>query len=98
MAHLSYQPGRSRPDYCGIYHADVVTGVYAFGAISAARYQRHGSQTGQHTAVSMLESVLSLTLNESQWPQCEGKPPQRPTLGPVETAARASRPATARTR
>src|SRR3984957_1402543 len=33
MAHLSYQPGRSRPDYCGIYHADVLTGVYAFGAI-----------------------------------------------------------------
>ena len=33
MAHLSYQPGRARPDHCGIYHADVVTGVYAFGAI-----------------------------------------------------------------
>ncbi len=30
MAHLAYQPGRSRPDYCGIYHADVLTGVYAF--------------------------------------------------------------------
>jgi CoA:oxalate CoA-transferase len=25
MAHLSYQPGRARPDYCGIYNADVVT-------------------------------------------------------------------------
>ncbi|MDT7663610.1 MAG: CoA:oxalate CoA-transferase, partial [Pseudonocardiales bacterium] len=21
MAHLAYQPGRTRPDYCGIYHA-----------------------------------------------------------------------------
>ena len=62
MAHLSYQPGRSRPDYCGIYHADVLTGVYAFGAISAALYQRHGSQKGQHIDVSMLESMLSLTL------------------------------------
>src|ERR1700733_15540297 len=48
MAHLSYQPGRSRPDYCGIYHADVVTGVYAFGAISAALYQRQGTHRGQH--------------------------------------------------
>jgi crotonobetainyl-CoA:carnitine CoA-transferase CaiB-like acyl-CoA transferase len=38
MAHLAYQPGRERPDYCGIYHADVVTGTYAFGAISAALY------------------------------------------------------------
>jgi crotonobetainyl-CoA:carnitine CoA-transferase CaiB-like acyl-CoA transferase len=86
MAHLAYQPGRSRPDYCGIYHADVVTGVYAFGAISAALYQRHGSQTGQHIDVSMLESMLSLTLNEVQWSQFEVKPPQRPMFGPVETA------------
>ena len=46
MAHLAYQPGRSRPDYCGIYHADVLTGVYAFGAIGAALYQRHGSGQG----------------------------------------------------
>ena len=62
MAHLAYQPGRTRPDYCGIYHADVLTGVYAFGAISAALYQRHGTQQGQHIDVSMLESMLSLTL------------------------------------
>jgi crotonobetainyl-CoA:carnitine CoA-transferase CaiB-like acyl-CoA transferase len=86
MAHLSYQPGRSRPDCCGIYHADVVTGVYAFGAISAALYQRYGSQKGQHIDVSMLESMLSLTLNELQWSQFEVKQTQRPMFGPVETA------------
>jgi crotonobetainyl-CoA:carnitine CoA-transferase CaiB-like acyl-CoA transferase len=86
MAHLAYQPGRSRPDYCGIYHADVLTGVYAFGAISAALYQRHGSQMGQYIDVSMLESMLSLTLNELQWSQFEVKPTQRPMFGPVETA------------
>ena len=86
MAHLAYQPGRSRPDYCGIYHADVLTGVYAFGAISAALYQRHGTQKGQHIDVSMLESMLSLTLNELQGSQFEVKPPQRPLFGPIETA------------
>src|ERR1700692_4879584 len=86
MAHLTYQPGRSRPDYCGIYHADVLTGVYAFGAISAALYQRHGTRKGQHIDVSMLESMLSLTLNELQWSQFEVKPSQRPLFGPVETA------------
>jgi len=86
MAHLAYQPGRSRPDYCGSYHADVLTGVYAFGAISAALYQRHGSQMGQYIDVSMLESMLSLTLNELQWSQFEVKPTQRPMFGPVETA------------
>jgi crotonobetainyl-CoA:carnitine CoA-transferase CaiB-like acyl-CoA transferase len=86
MAHLAYQPGRSRPDCCGIYHADVLTGVYAFGAISAALYQRHGTQKGQHIDVSMLESMLSLTLNELQWSQFEVKQSQRPLFGPVETA------------
>jgi crotonobetainyl-CoA:carnitine CoA-transferase CaiB-like acyl-CoA transferase len=86
MAHLSYQPGRDRPDYCGIYHADVLTGVYAFGAISAALYQRHGTGKGQHIDVSMLESMLSLTLNEVQWSQFEVAPPSRPMFGPVETA------------
>src|SRR3984957_19004475 len=86
MAHLTYQPGRHRPDYCGVYHADVLTGVYAFGAISAALYQRCGSQRGQHIDVSMLESMLSLTLNELQWSQFPVKQTQRPMFGPVETA------------
>jgi CoA:oxalate CoA-transferase len=86
MAHLSYQPGRSRPDYCGIYHADVITGIYAFGAISAALYQRRDSQQGQHIDVSMLESMLSLTLNEVQWSQFDVTLPSRPMYGPVATA------------
>jgi crotonobetainyl-CoA:carnitine CoA-transferase CaiB-like acyl-CoA transferase len=86
MAHLAYQPGRTRPDYCGIYHADVLTGVYAFGAIGAALHQRHITGKGQHIDVSMLESMLSLTLNELQWSQFEVKPTQRPMFGPIETS------------
>src|SRR6185312_5347207 len=58
MAHLAYQPGRERPDYCGIYHADVFAGAYAFGAISAALYQRTQTKSGQHIDVSMLEAML----------------------------------------
>jgi CoA:oxalate CoA-transferase len=86
MAHLAYQPGRTRPDYCGIYHADILTGVYAFGAIMAALHQRHSTTRGQHIDVSMLESMLSLTLNEVQWSQFEVASPSRPMFGPVETA------------
>jgi crotonobetainyl-CoA:carnitine CoA-transferase CaiB-like acyl-CoA transferase len=86
MAHLAYQPGRSRPDYCGIYHADILTGVYAFGAISAALYQRHLTGRGQHIDVSMLESMLTLTPNEVQNAQFNVPPPSRPMFGPVETA------------
>jgi len=85
MAHLAYQPGRERPDYCGIYHADILTGVYAYGAITSALYQRQQTGQGQHIDVSMLESMLSLTLNELQGAQFPIKPPQRPMFGPMET-------------
>ncbi|WP_027582236.1 CoA transferase [Bradyrhizobium sp. Ai1a-2] len=86
MAHLAYQAGRSRPDYCGIYTADVLSGVYAFGAIGAALHQRHHSGEGQHIDVSMLEAMLSLTLNEVQWAQFKVQPTARPMFGPVETS------------
>src|SRR6478672_7628310 len=86
MAHLAYQPGRSRPDYCGIYHADVLTGTYAFGAIASALYQRERTHRGQHIDVSMLEAMLSLTLNEIQWSQFVVAPTQRPIFGPIETS------------
>ena len=82
-AHLAYQPGRSRPDYCGIYHADVVTGTYAFGAVASALYQRERTGRGQHIDCSMLESMLSLTLNEIQMAQFEVQLPSRPTFGPA---------------
>ncbi len=86
MAHLAYQPGRSRPDYCGIYHADVVTGTYGFGAIASALYQRTMTGQGQHIDVSMLESMLTLTVIELQSSQFAVKPPPRPMFGPTETA------------
>ncbi|MFO1117029.1 MAG: CoA transferase [Beijerinckiaceae bacterium] len=85
LAHLSYQPGRARPDYCGVFHADVVSGAYAFGAISTALYQREKTGMGQQIDVSMLESMLSLTVNELQWSQFEVEKPSRPMFGPVET-------------
>lgn len=86
MAHLAYQPGRNRPDYCGIYHADVVTGTYGFGAIASALYQRTATGLGQHIDVSMLESMLTLTLTELQSSQFAMKQPPRPMFGPTETA------------
>lgn len=86
MAHLAYQPGRNRPYYCGVYHADVVTGTYGFGAIASALYQRTVTGLGQHIDVSMLESMLTLTLTELQSSQFPMKPAPRPMFGPTETA------------
>src|SRR5229473_176132 len=84
LAQIAYQGEARRPDYCGIYIADVLTGTYAFGAIMTALYQRQATGAGQLIDVSMLESMLSLTLSElqnSQFP--ESYIPGRPGFGPI---------------
>ncbi|HEY3909087.1 MAG TPA: CaiB/BaiF CoA-transferase family protein [Stellaceae bacterium] len=85
LAQLAHQPEARRPDYCGIFIADVLTGTYAFGAIMAALYRRQLTGEGQMVDVSMLESMLSLTLSEIQAAQFAVTPPGRPIFGPVAT-------------
>ena len=85
LAHMAYQGDVRRPDYCGIYIADVLTGTYAFGAIVTALYQRQATGEGQMIDVSMLESMLTLTLSEIQNAQFAVAPPGRPIFGPVAT-------------
>jgi crotonobetainyl-CoA:carnitine CoA-transferase CaiB-like acyl-CoA transferase len=85
LAHMAYQGAPRRPDYCGIYIADVLTGTYAFGAIMTALYQRRVTGEGQMIDVSMLESMLTLTLSEIQAAQFAVAPPGRPVFGPVAT-------------
>jgi crotonobetainyl-CoA:carnitine CoA-transferase CaiB-like acyl-CoA transferase len=84
LAQIAYQGVERRPDYCAIYIADVLTGTYAFGAIMTALYQRQATGEGQLIDVSMLESMLSLTLNEIQLAQFpESYVPGRPAFGPI---------------
>ncbi|MBV9826411.1 MAG: CoA transferase [Alphaproteobacteria bacterium] len=85
MAHLAYQGGERRPDYCGIYIADVLAGTYAFGAIMSALFQRQATGEGQMIDLSMLESMLSLTLGEIQTAQFPVPPQSRPFFGPIVT-------------
>ena len=85
LAHMAYQGQERRPDYCGIYIADVLTGTYAFGAITTALYHRLLTGRGQMIDVSMLESMLSLTLSEMQAAQFSLPPLGRPIFGPVAT-------------
>ncbi len=85
MAHLAYQPGRERPDNCGIYVADYLTGTYAFGAVMTALAQRHTTGLGQMIDVSMLETMLSMLGAEVQAAQFPVAPPGRPMFGPVRT-------------
>jgi CoA:oxalate CoA-transferase len=85
LAQIAHQLETRRPDYCGIYIADVLTGAYAFGAIMTALYQRQLTGEGQMIDVSMLESMLTLTLSEIQAAQFTVVPPGRPIFGPVAT-------------
>ncbi len=86
LTHLTYQQDRTRPDNCGIYIADILTGTYAFGATMTALYQRNATGRGQMVDVSMLESMLALPLGEVQAAQFPMPPPGRPMFGPVATA------------
>ena len=86
IAHLAYQPGRERPDNCGIYVADVLSGTYAFGAVMTALLLRQQTGRGQMIDVSMLESMLTLLLGEVQTTQFPVPPAGRPMFGPVRTA------------
>ncbi len=85
LAHLAYQPGRERPDNCGIYVADYMTGTYAFGAAMTALVVRNATGLGQMIDVSMLETMLTLTAGEIQAAQFPVAPPGRPMFGPVRT-------------
>jgi CoA:oxalate CoA-transferase len=85
LAQIAHQLEPRRPDYCGIFIADVLTGTYAFGAIMTALYQRQRTGEGQMIDVSMLESMLTLTLSEIQAAQFPVTPPGRPIFGPVAT-------------
>jgi CoA:oxalate CoA-transferase len=85
LAHLSYQEGRERPDACGVFIADVLSGTYAFGAVMAALYHRRASGHGQLVDVSMLESMLTMSLTEIQRAQFPLPPPGRTMFGPLQT-------------
>ena len=85
LAQIAHQEEARRPDYCGIFIADVLTGTYAFGAIMTALYRRELTGEGQMIDVSMLESMLTLTLSEIQAAQFAVAPPGRPIFGPIAT-------------
>ena len=85
MAHISYQPGRTRPDNGGIWIGDVLAGTYAFGAVCAALRHREATGEGQFIDVSMLESMMTLTLIETQSAQFDYTPLTRALAEPLKT-------------
>lgn len=84
MVNLRYQDGADRPATSGIFIADVLGGIHAFGAIQAALYQRVRTGQGQHIDLSMLEAMVGMLVSETQEAQFPGDA-RRPLYTPLKT-------------
>lgn len=81
MANLRYQDDIDRPAKTGIFMADVLGGVYAFGAIQAALVERTRTGCGQYIDVSLIDSMLNLLVfecQEAQFPSDRRRPLYKP--------------------
>ena len=57
MAMLEQQPEMTRPGFVGLFLADVMAAVQAFGASNAALFARERTGAGRYIDVSLMESV-----------------------------------------
>ena len=72
LALMEFQPGAERPAPTAMFHADVLAGVYAWGAIQTALLARSQTGQGQHIDVALMDSLLSMMVyecQEAQFPQ-----------------------------
>jgi crotonobetainyl-CoA:carnitine CoA-transferase CaiB-like acyl-CoA transferase len=66
-----YQDGDGRPPNTGIFTADMVAAVYAFGAVQTALYDRERTGAGQHIDLALLDCMMNLLpyeFQEAQFP------------------------------
>lgn len=72
MALMGFQSGAARPAPTGMFYADVLAGVYAWGAIQTALLHLERTGMGQFIDVALLDSLLSMMVyecQEAQFPQ-----------------------------
>ena len=69
LAQMSYQNELTRPEKCGIFTADVMAAVYAFGAIQTALLSRERHGGGQFVDVALLDTMISMLIYECQTAQ-----------------------------
>ena len=82
---MRYAGDRERPAATATFVADVLGGIFAFGAVQAALVQRARTGVGQVVDVALMDSMLNLLiyeLQEAQFPVSGA----RPTCGPVAAA------------
>jgi len=66
LALLAFEDDRERPAKTGIFTADVLAGLNAFGAIQTALFVRERTGCGQFIDVTLIESMMNLMIYEVQ--------------------------------
>ncbi len=84
LAQLGYQDELTRPEKCGIFTADVLAAIYAFGAIQTALLGRERHGVGQFIDVAMMDSIINLLVYETHMAQFADTPP-RVLFTPIHT-------------
>jgi crotonobetainyl-CoA:carnitine CoA-transferase CaiB-like acyl-CoA transferase len=85
MAHMRYNENLDRPATTGIFTADVVSAIYAFGAIQTALVHRERFGHGQHVDVNLIDSMLNMLIYEVQEAQFQATQ-RRPLYQPLKAA------------
>jgi CoA:oxalate CoA-transferase len=85
LAHLTYNTHLDRPATTGIFTADVMSAIYAFGAIQTALLHRERFGGGQHIDVNLIGSVLNMLVYECQAAQFQSDR-RRPLYQPLKAA------------
>jgi len=76
LALMSYNPDATRPAPTAIFYADVLAGIYAWGAIQTALFERERRGQGQRVDVALMDSLLSLMVYECQAAQFAPEKPR----------------------
>lgn len=85
LALMNFSPELGRPAPTGMFYADVLAGVYAWGAIQTALLERERSGLGQLVDVGLMDSLLAMMVyecQEAQFPQ----PRKRHVYTPLKAA------------
>lgn len=82
LANLSHQDERQRPLNTGMFLADYLTGVHAFGAVCAALVRRDRTGRGEAIDCAMMDAMLGMLayeVGEAQERQPNPRPLYKPT-------------------
>jgi CoA:oxalate CoA-transferase len=85
LANMSYQDHAGKPDRCGIFTADILAAVYAFGAVQTALLSRERFGGGQFIDVALMDAMINLLVYECQSAQ---NPDHKPRMLYSPTRAR----------